>query len=74
MEPRNPLLELMESVEAIPSLIPHDAVPMSSSARTSPSKSEGNSLGTMKLIVYSKFMHYILIVDSSVITLLISLV
>lgn len=42
MEPRNPLLELMESVEAIPSLIPHDAVPMSSSARTSPSKSEGN--------------------------------
>ncbi|XP_050690456.1 protein FAM117B-like [Eriocheir sinensis] len=42
MEPRNPLLELMESVEAIPSLIPHDAVPMSSSARTSPSKSEGD--------------------------------
>lgn len=42
MEPRNPLLELMESVEAIPSLIPHDAMPLSSSARTSPSKSEGN--------------------------------
>lgn len=41
MEPRNPLLELMESVEAIPSLIPHDSLPLSSS-RTSPSKSEGN--------------------------------
>lgn len=42
MEPRNPLLELMESVEAIPSLIPHDSMPLSSSTRTSPSKSEGD--------------------------------
>lgn len=40
LEPRNPLLELMESVEAIPSLLLHeDARPVS--MRTSPSKSEG---------------------------------
>lgn len=41
LEPRNPLLDLMESVEAIPTLISHEDSRLPSSARTSPSKSEG---------------------------------
>lgn len=68
MEPRNPLLELMESVEAIPSLIPHDSVPLSSSARTSPSKSEGTvtffwNCGT--LITYILKIHDMYVMGSS---------
>ncbi|KAK4296624.1 hypothetical protein Pmani_030895 [Petrolisthes manimaculis] len=45
LEPRNPLLDLMESVEAIPALLTHDrdtTRPVLSSPRTSPAKSEGD--------------------------------
>ncbi|ROT74990.1 hypothetical protein C7M84_006495, partial [Penaeus vannamei] len=46
LEPRNPLLDLMESVEAIPTLISHEDSRLPSSARTSPSKSEGDRRST----------------------------
>ncbi|KAK7080279.1 hypothetical protein SK128_009219, partial [Halocaridina rubra] len=46
LEPRNPLLDLMESVEAIPSLLSHEEARPLGSTRTSPSKSEGDRRST----------------------------